>query len=135
MNKAPKQAPPKKSLVAPVLVIAVLVIVAALGYKGYLSSRQEPLPAPPPIADNTRSVPAPSPAQRTAEASEDAGASATSTPAPASTTPLASRPNPAPEAAPASPKDLISGLAALDGKQPITPEQAQKWKESLQQLI
>src|ERR1700733_7015973 len=84
MNKAPKQAPPKKSLVAPVLVIAVLVIVAALGYKGYLSSRQEPLPAPPPIADNTRSVPAPSPAQRTAEASEDAGASATSTPAPAS---------------------------------------------------
>jgi uncharacterized protein YoaH (UPF0181 family) len=41
----------------------------------------------------------------------------------------------APEAAPADPKDLVSDLAALDGKQPITPEQAQKWKESLQQLI
>jgi hypothetical protein len=26
-------------------------------------------------------------------------------------------------------------LTALDGKQPITPEQAKKWKESLQQLI
>src|SRR5208337_5596981 len=30
---------------------------------------------------------------------------------------------------------LVSSLTALDGKQPITADQAQKWKESLQRLI
>jgi HEAT repeat protein len=35
----------------------------------------------------------------------------------------------------ADPKDLVSILAALTGKEPVTAEQAQKWKESLQQLI
>jgi HEAT repeat protein len=29
----------------------------------------------------------------------------------------------------------MAALTALDGKEPITPEQAQKWKEALQQLI
>jgi hypothetical protein len=129
MNKA--QAPPKKSLVMPVLVIAVLVIVAALSYKGYQSSRQEPLSAPPAVADSSHSLSAPLPVTRTSESGEDAGASAASTPAPASTRSASA----SPEAAPTAPKDLVSGLAAIDGKQPVTPEQAQKWKDSLQQLI
>ena len=43
--------------------------------------------------------------------------------------------SPPASAPPADPKDLVSTLAALTGKEPITPEQAQKWKESLQQLI
>jgi hypothetical protein len=33
------------------------------------------------------------------------------------------------------PKDLVAIVAALTGKEPIAAEQAQKWKESLQQLI
>ena len=32
-------------------------------------------------------------------------------------------------------KDLVANLASLTGKDPITPDQAQKWKESLHQLI
>jgi HEAT repeat protein len=126
MNMAPKQAPPKKSLVVPVLVIAVLVIVAALGYKGYQSNPQMPPPAP----DIGRAVTGPSPSAPPAVSREDAGASAESTPAPGSM-----QSAPVPEAAPVDPKDLVAGLAALDGKQPITPEQAQRWKASLQQLI
>ena len=129
MNKAPKQADQKKSLVVPVLVIAVLVVVAALGYKGYQSNSQDP---PPPDMDH--SAAAPSPIAQSAGRRDDASASVPSTPAPISPRPAAPSPAAPPEA-PADPKDLVAGLAALDGKQPITPEQAQKWKDSLQQLI
>jgi hypothetical protein len=119
MNKAPKQAPTKDSPVAPVLVIGVLVIVAALGYRGY--QYNSPL--------------APRLAARTAESRENASALAESTSAPASMQSAPSPPGAQSEAAPAEPEDLVADLAALDGKQPITPEQAQKWKDSLQQLI
>src|SRR5580658_7220902 len=128
MNKATQQPPQKKSLVVPALVVAVLVIVAALGYKGYQSNP----PATPPsqIPDSgLYSTPVPQPAPRLAEARENRRApEITPQPAPPP-------PNPPPEAAPADPKDLVSGLAALDGKQPITPEQAKAWRDSLQQLI
>jgi hypothetical protein len=120
----------KKSPVVPVLVIAVLVIVAAIGYKGLQSG---PPSAPPPAADANRPVAAPPPVARTAEPPESVPAE--TTPAPNLKPSVAPLTNPPPEAAPADPKDLVSGLAAIDGKQPITPEQARKWKESLQQLI
>jgi len=32
-------------------------------------------------------------------------------------------------------KDLVATLASVTGKEPVAPDQAQKWKESLQQLI
>jgi hypothetical protein len=92
MNKALAQPPQKISLVVPALVIAVLVIVAALGYKGIQS----------------KSALVPSAALPT---------------------------DPVPEASPADPQDLVSSLAMIDGKQPITAEQAQKWSDNLQQLI
>jgi hypothetical protein len=126
MNMAPKQAPPKKSLVVPALVIAVLVIVAALGYKGYQSSPQIPAPAP----DIGSAVTAPNPAAPLPTPRQNPGAAVESTGAPGST-----QSAPASEAAPVEPKDLVAGLAALDGKQPITPDQAQKWKDSLKQLV
>jgi hypothetical protein len=131
MNTAPRQAPPKKSLVVPVLVIAVLVIVAALGYKGHPSNPQEPIPA----ADTSGTVPAPGPTAPPAEGREDTSAPAASASAPASTPSISPPPSALSEAVPTDPKDLVAGLAALDGKQPITPEQAQKWKDSLQALI
>jgi HEAT repeat protein len=40
-----------------------------------------------------------------------------------------------PEAPPADPKELISLLTGLTGKEPITAEQATKWRQSLQELI
>jgi hypothetical protein len=131
MNKALKQAPPKKSAVLPVLVIAVLIIVAALGYK-FQSSRP---PAPLSATDTSPSSPTPSPAAGPAEPRAEASAIADSTPAPSPAQSASPPSSASPEAAPADPKDLVAGLAALDGKEPITPEQAQKWKESLQQLI
>jgi hypothetical protein len=127
MNKAPQQPPQKKSLVVPALVVAVLVIVAALGYKGYQSNPPVATPAPS-SEESSRSAPEPQPA-RLAEARENRKAPEI-TPQPAPTPP-----NPPPEAAPADPKDLVAGLAALDGKQPITPAQAKAWRDSLQQLI
>jgi HEAT repeat protein len=123
MKKAPKQAPPKESPVVPVLVIGVLVIIAALAYKGLQFSA----PASPPAAEITSSAPAPQPTRpATPQEAGDLGA--------------APRPSPPPpgermEAAPADPKDLVSTLAAFTGREPITAEQARKWKESLQQLI
>src|SRR5580704_12576008 len=44
--------------------------------------------------------------------------------------PTASAPTPVTD-----PQQILTNLAAVDGKEPITADQAQKWKESLQQLI
>ncbi len=132
MNKAPMPPPQKKSPIVPALIFGVLVIVAAIGYKRFKSSPQVPPSAPPPAADTTGSLPAPRPAAQAAEPPREAGPSVESpAPMPAVSPP----PNPLPEAAPADPKDLISTLTALTGREPVTPEQARNWKESLQQLI
>jgi hypothetical protein len=131
MNKAPKQPPPKKSPILPALVIAVLVIGAAIGFKAFQSSPPIPPPAPPQAEDTTRTLPAPHSAARAVQPSEDASAVAEAAPAPRPTAP----PNPPPEFARVDAKDLVASLTALTGKDPLTPEQAQKWKESLQQLI
>jgi uncharacterized protein YoaH (UPF0181 family) len=129
MNEAPKQAAPKQSPVVPALILGILVIVAAGAYKVLRSSPQEPPPAPTPADSMTRSLSVPRPTVPPTELHEqtDAIADATPTSAPAIAPP--------PSAPPADPKDLISILSALTGKEPITAEQAQKWKESLQQLI
>jgi hypothetical protein len=134
MNKAPMQAPVKNSPIVPVLVIGVLVIVAALGYKGYQSSSQLTPPAPPPT-DTGLPAAAPPAATGPAGSRADASAPAESTSVAASKSSVTAASSAVPEAAPADPKDLVGGLAAIDGKQPITSEQAQRWKESLQQLI
>lgn len=131
MNNAPKPAPPKKSPVVPALIFAVLVIIAAIGYKRLKSASPEPPSAPPPAADATPSVPAPSPAAQSPEQPQETGAAAES-PAPVPSVPP---PPSAPPAAVADPKDLVSILATLTGKEPVTPEQARNWKDSLQQLI
>jgi hypothetical protein len=132
MNKALQQPPRKKSLAMPVVVIGVLVIVAAFGYKQYQSSTPV-APSAPPSEDSSHvaATPAPAPATQPAPAQPQASAPAEAAPKPAPAPPPVAQP----EAAPGDPKDLVSGLAVLDGKQPITPEQAQKWRESLQQLV
>jgi HEAT repeat protein len=129
------QAPPKKSPIVPALVLGVLVIMAALAYKALQSSPQEPPPAPTPAGASTGSTPAPRPTVGPAEPRAEAGAPADATPTTAPG-PAVAPPHSAPPADSAvDPKDLVSILAALTGKEPITAEAAQKWKESLQQLI
>ena len=115
----------------PVVVIGVLIIIAALGYKQYQSSSPVAPSAPSPEDPSRTVAPAPAPATQPAPTQPQASvpAEAASKPAPAPP------PSAQPEAAPTEPKDLVSGLATLDGKQPISPEQAQKWRESLQQLV
>jgi HEAT repeat protein len=112
--------------------MALLVIAAAIAFKAIQSS---PTPPPaPPAAAAPSSVPGPRPASRPAPSRDDAGAPSEATPAP-TPKPSAPAPSPPPEFARVDPRDLVSILAALTGKDPISPEQAQKWKESLQQLI
>jgi hypothetical protein len=135
MNKAPNQAPQKKSAIVPVVMIAVVVIAAAVVFKVFQSSPPTPTPSPPIADDAPRSVPAPHRASRTAAPREEAGASAETAPAPTPKRLAPTAPSPPPQLTRADPKDLVSTLAGLTGKEPITPEQAQKWKESLQQLV
>jgi hypothetical protein len=131
MKKAPNApAKSKTPVVMPALLLAILVIAAALVYKGWQS--HPPPPAPLTNADNAVSTPPPSPGPVAPR--EETMAPAETAPAPppaAPVAPIAAQP----QVMPADPKELVSVLTALDGKQPITPEQAQKWKESLQQLI
>lgn len=131
MNKALSQPPQKRSLVGPVLVVAVLVIFAALGYKGYQSG--SPAKSTIPTAE-TQSLAASTTSGEPLVNGRRLAAS------PAQTTTVSTPPLPlpsgsVPETTPADPRDLVSALVALDGKKPITPEQAQKWKDSLQQLV
>jgi hypothetical protein len=136
MNKALKQAPPKKSPVVPALMIAALVVVAAIAYKAFQTGPPTPPPAPPPAGDSAGAVSAPRPVPRPVQPREDASIPAEATPAPIpAPRPQAPVPSPPPVLARVDAKDLVSNLAALTGKDPISPEQAQQWKESLQQLV
>jgi hypothetical protein len=131
MNKAPSSAASRRQpVIMPALVLGVLVIAAAISYKGLHSSAPETPPAPPPL---NSAAPASDPGSRPMGPRE--GTTVAAAPTPASTRPAALAPSPPPEGMPADPKDLILVLTKLDGKEPITPEQAQKWKQSLQQLI
>ena len=111
--------------------VAVLVIVAASGYKGYQSGP----PAKPTLPTvETQSLAAPTTSAQPLVNGRRLAAS----PAPTTTVSTPQLPLPSgsvPETPPADPRDLVSALVALDGKKPITPEQAQKWKDSLQQLV
>jgi hypothetical protein len=128
MNTAPQQAPPKQSPVVPALLLGILVIMGAMAYKKLQSIPRSPPPPAIPAEVSLASAPAPRPTALSAEPREEAGAAAEATPAPG--------PSVAPAADPPSdPKDLVAILAALTGKQPITAEQALKWKASLQELI
>jgi hypothetical protein len=135
MNMEPNQASPKESPVVLALVLGILVIVAALAYKVLHSSPQDTVPAPTPAGASTGSIPAPRPTVGPAEPREGIGAAADATPAPALGPSVAPPHSAPPVEPPVDPKDLVSILAALTGKEPITAEQARKWKESLQQLI
>jgi HEAT repeat protein len=130
MNMAPKQAPPKQSPILPVLALGILIIAAAVAYKALHSNSQALSPAPTQASAGTPSAPAPPPTAGPAEPREDVVAPSDATPAPLPGPTVAVRAD-----STVDPKDLVAILAALTGKEPITADQARKWKESLQQLI
>jgi hypothetical protein len=137
MNKAPKATASRRPpVIMPALMLGALVIVAAIAYKGLHSSApQGPAALPPSNSAGPSTAPAARPRYQPIEPRE--GTTAPAEPLPVRPpSPVAAIPSsPPPEGPRADPKELISVLSALDGKEPITPEQAQKWKESLQQLI
>jgi HEAT repeat protein len=133
MNNAPKQAPPQRSsMVVPAVVIGVLVIVAAITYKGLHSSSEEPAP---PATAAVPAAPAPRPSARPVQTREESDNTEAPAPAPVSTPGMPAPRAVPPETGAMDPKELVDTLAALTGKEPITADTAQKWKESLQQLI
>jgi len=131
MNKAPKQAPQKKSPVVPVLMIALVVIGGAIGFKVFKSSPPTTPPTPPAAGNVSHPVPAPRPAPLPSKA----GTPTQTSPAPAARPTPPTAPSPPSEVARVDAKDLVATLASVTGKEPVAPDQAQKWKESLQQLI
>src|SRR5580658_6787233 len=100
MNKAPKPAPAKKSPVVPVMMIAMVVVAAAIGFKVFQSSS----PTPPPAGVSTHSVPTPRTAPRPGPLAEDASTPAQAAPVPRPAPRPA--PRPLPEVARVDAKDL-----------------------------
>jgi hypothetical protein len=120
----------KPSIVLPAVIVGLLIIGGAVAYKMFEGSP----PAPAPVAtvaptQNLPAVRAIAPREETAETSAApvavvSGVAVTAPPA---------RVPPSEPAADA--RQLMAALTALDLKRPITAEDSQKWKESLQQLV
>jgi hypothetical protein len=110
----------------PAVVIAVLIVIAALSYKT-LQFFPSATPVPPLPSDATTAQPEAEP--NTQPAITDAGSD------PGSAVSAAQLPNASGADSVIETQQLLATLAALDGKKPITAGQAQKWRDSLQQLI
>jgi hypothetical protein len=114
----------KPSIVLPAVIVALLIVGGAVAYKMF----KGPPPAAAPVATvaPTQSHPAVrvnAPREETAET-------------PAAPVAVTAPPARVPSSEPATDsRQLMVTLASLDLKGPITPEDAQKWKESLQQLV
>ena len=125
-GRAPE--PARKSSLFPIIVLALVLIGAGVAYIAL--QKPPPPPAPTPQAA-VPPVPAPaSPAARSVTpgisipARRDT-AFATPPPAPIPPAPVDNR----------SPKELVASLTQIDGKTPVTPDQALAWKQALQQLV
>jgi len=137
MNVAPKSAAPRSSpVIRLALILGAVVLGTAIAFKRLHSSPPTAPPAPPPSdSPGASASPEAHPASRPLAPDESGTAPAEPAPAPSPTRIARTALIPAPDAPPADSKKLLSVLTAVDGKQPITPEQAAQWRESLQQLI
>jgi len=120
--------PARKSIFFPVLVLAVLLTAGVAGYLVLEKPAPPPPPAPPAATPSEPKPAVPSGAPVTPNFS---------IPTRRNTAP-AVQPPPSIPAVPAddrSPKELVASLTQIDGKNPVTPDQAQAWKQTLQQLV
>jgi hypothetical protein len=127
MKAAPRQS---RGILIALAAGAVVLVGAAIAYKTLQN------PPPPAETGPTDAQPAERPDAQPIVRHDGAATSVTAMPAPASAT--VGSPVPPAAAVFGAVEDahqLVSSLAALDSKQPISAEQAQRWKESLQKLI
>jgi hypothetical protein len=123
----------RPSIVLPVVVVGLLIVGGAFAYKMFQSA--PPAPAPPPVAASApvETHPAVRPIMPRAENAETPVAPVAAAPEAVVTPPPA---HVAPPSAPTvDSRQLMSTLTSLDVKGPISAEDAQKWKASLQQLV
>jgi len=117
----------RPSIVVPVAIVGLLIVGGAVAYKVFQSS---PVPAPAPVAA--------APAQQSSPVRPIVPAEQAPAAPAAPVAPMPARPVPAPAAPSAPPVDarqLMTSLTSLDTKNPLSADDAQKWKESLQQLV
>jgi len=122
--------PARKSIILPIIVLALLI---AGGLAVYLGLEKSAPPPPPPPAPQSEAMAQPEAAPSPRPVAPVAGDH--SAPPPRATTPKTSPLVSSVPADAASPQQLLSSLAQIDGKSQITPDQAKAWKESLQQLV
>ena len=124
----------KPSIVLPVVVVGLLIVGGAVAYKMFEGSPPAAAPGATPVAtvapaENHPAIQATVPREETAE---PPAAPAAVVPGAAVTAPPA---RVHPSAPAADSRQLMTALTSLNIKGPITAEDAQKWKESLQQLV
>jgi hypothetical protein len=116
--------PARRSTIFPVILLALLLLGAAGIFLALKKSPPPPGPAPmavvppaskPPVPQVTASAPARTPSVKPTTSSSPGRTAA----------PPDNR----------SPKELLASLTQIDGKNPLTAEQAQAWKQSLQLLV
>ncbi len=144
MSSKPPQARPdrrtnapggqKPSIVLPAVIVGLLIVGGAVAYKMFEGSPPAAAPVATPVAtvaptENHPAVRAIVPRQ---EIAETPAAPVAVVPGLAATAPPA---RVLPSQPAADSRQLMTALTSLDLKGPITAEDAQRWKESLQQLV
>jgi hypothetical protein len=135
MSSKPPQTAPDRSagqrppIVLAAVILGLLLVGGAVAYK--LFQHSPPAAAPAEIAP-AQTAPAQQPTVPRQEITAPMAAPVTPAPESAKKTPPASIPPPTPNV---DARQLVTSLAALDLSQPISAEDAKKWKEGLQQLI
>jgi len=124
----------KPSIVLPAVIVGLLIVGGAVAYKMFEGSPPAAAPVPTPAATvaPTQKHPAVRAIAPREEIAETPAAPVAVAPGLAVTAPPARVP---PSEPAADSRQLMAALTSLDLKGLITPEDAQKWKESLQQLV
>ena len=113
------QEPAPKSIIFPIIVLALLLAGGAAGYIALKKLAPPPSQPQPVVSSEAPGPPSlPVPIRRNTPSAIQSPASIP--PAPADDR---------------SPKELVASLTRIDGKNPLMPDQAQAWKQALQQLI
>ena len=114
--------PARRSIIFPAILLALIII----GTAGICLALKKSPPPPPTAPAPVAAVPRPS--------QPSVPQAAASAPDRVPSVKPTTTPSPAPPDH-RSPKELLASLTQFDGKNPLTAEQAQAWKQSLQQLV
>jgi len=127
-RSGPAPQPARKSIIFPVIILAALLVI---GVAAFLALREAPPPPAP--APQTGISPEPQPAAPAMPPVTPGTSIPPRRNAPAAAQPAVSTPSLPPDDR--TPRQLLASLTQIDGKTPVTPDQAQAWKLALQQLV